>query len=437
MPRFVGIKNNGICLVSDTKITQSNLEIVEIPPQLNNIPATQLITDYRYRDGMFLSKSAKKDRKDLKIAFVGNWKMKCGISTYSENLWGPVIKQVGDYRLFIEKNDNPTGPLNTVGDLSLDSDKIISCWFRGESLNELVKEINKFNPDIVWIQHEFGLWSNARHWLSFMSRISSYRVIVTMHSIFHHQDKTIVEAAIPEIVVHLDGAADVLKNEKQVPGNVYVIPHGCTPAPNTSKLWNFYKSNHTFMQFGFGFRYKGWEIPIQTAAILKKKYDDVFFTGLFSESPFNKAEHQIYYNELTDLIKQLDIEENVALIRSYQSDTTIDSYLRTNQASVFSYISNKDHEVFGASGAARLAMSRGIPVVTSSVNHFSDLPTIKADSPEQIADELDKLFQSDAAKQAQINKQSSYINDNTWEKIAEQYLLLFEKSRGFEILDKG
>jgi glycosyltransferase involved in cell wall biosynthesis len=426
MPRFVGIKNNGICLVSDTKITQSSLEIVEVPSQLNSIPATQLITDYRYRDGSFFSKYSKKNRKDLKVAFIGNWKMKCGISTYSENLWGPVITQVGDYRLFIEKNDKPTGPLNIAGDLVLDNNKIIPCWSRGESLNDLVKEINKFSPDVVWIQHEFGLWSNARHWLSFMSRISDYRVIVTMHSVFHHQDKTIVEAAIPEIVVHLDGAADILKNEKMIPGIVHVIPHGCSPASNTNKLWNFYKSNHTFVQFGFGFRYKGWEIPIKAAAILKKKYDDVFFTGLFSESPFNKAEHQLYYNELTDLIKKLDVEENVAIIRSYQSDSTIDSYLRTNQVSVFFYVSNKEHEVFGASGAARMAMGKGIPVVTSSANHFSDLPTIKADSPEQIAEELDKLFQSDTLKQNQIEKQIDYINDHTWEKIAERYLILFE-----------
>jgi glycosyltransferase involved in cell wall biosynthesis len=183
------------------------------------------------------------------------------------------------------------------------------------------------------------------------------------------------------------------------------------------------------MQFGFGFRYKGWENCIKATAILKKKYEDVFFTGLFSESPFNKSEHQTYYDELDSLIKELNIEENVSLIRGYQSDNTLDSYLKTNQATLFPYVSNKDHEVFGVSGAARYAMSRGVPVITSGANHFSDIPTIKADTPEQMADELDKLFQSEKAKQEQILKQLTYINDNTWEKVANKYLILFENPK--------
>ncbi|MFT2588457.1 hypothetical protein, partial [Escherichia coli] len=83
------------------------------------------------------------------------------------------------------------------------------------------------------------------------------------------------------------------------------------------------------------------------------------------------------------LIDELGIQENVALIRGFQSEETLDSYLRTNQATLFPYISHPSHEVWGASGAARIAMAKGLPVVTSSVNHFSDLPTIKADSGEE------------------------------------------------------
>jgi glycosyltransferase involved in cell wall biosynthesis len=430
MTRFVGIKNNRICLISDKLFTQNTIEVIEVPSELDEVKSSQLMEDYRYKNGKLVSHKSKIDRKELRIAFVGNWKMKCGIATYAENLWGHVAKEVGDYRLFIEHNDNLTGPIDMANDIKLDASKIIPCWSRGESLNDLVSEIAKFAPDVVWIQHEFGLWSNARYWLSFMSRISEYRPIVTQHSVFHHQDKTIVEAAMPEVVVHLDGAKDILKIEKQIPGKVYVIPHGCSPCPNPDKLWNFYKSEHTFMQFGFGFRYKGWENCIKATSILKKKYDDVFFTGLFSESPFNKTEHQLYYDELNSLIKQLNIEENVSLLRGYQSDNTLDSYLKTNQATLFPYISDKRHEVFGVSGAARYAMSRGVPVITSAANHFSDLPTIKADTPEQMAEELDKLFQSNRAKQEQIAKQLAYINDNTWEKIAERYLILFENPAG-------
>jgi glycosyltransferase involved in cell wall biosynthesis len=83
--------------------------------------------------------------------------------------------------------------------------------------------------------------------------------------------------------------------------------------------------------------------------------------------------------------------------------------------------------VFGVSGAARMAMSKGLPVITSSVNHFSDLPTIKADTPEEIAQALERLFTAPEAKKLQVQRQISYLDDNTWEKVALRHIALFEE----------
>lgn len=427
MARYVGVKNNRICVVSDNLFDNADLNVIEIPPELSGVSPANLLTSCVVRDGKIKCKCSKKPASQMKVALVGNWKMRCGIATYSENLWPEVVKHVGDFKLFIEKNDITTGDVHQFGSQQLSENQVVACWKRGESLATLVKELKDYDPDIIWIQHEFGLWPNASFWLAMMSQLAAdYRVIVTMHSVFHHKDKTIVEAAMPEIVVHLEGGKKLLQEEKGLNAKVHVIPHGCYTF-NNDRLWNFYKSEKTFLQFGFGFRYKGWENSIRATAELKKKYPDVFFTGLFSESPYAKVDHQIYYNELMSLVSELDIQENVAILRGYQSDATLDAFLGTNQATIFPYISHPDHEVFGASGAARMAMSKGLPVITSSVNHFSDLPTIKADTPEDIAKELERLFTDPAAKKKQLETQLSYLNDNTWEKIGLRYISVFEE----------
>jgi glycosyltransferase involved in cell wall biosynthesis len=421
--RYAATKHNRIHSISSEPFQcDSDYQIIEIPEKLSHINSKDLILYAKVKNGEISSKLIKKSASKMKIALVGNWKMKCGIATYNENLWSEVIKYVGDYKLFIENNP----AVDQLNDQSISDNKIVACWKRGNSLQSLVEEIKKYDPDIVWIGHEFGLWPNAAYWLSMMSQLSDYRIIVTMHSIFHHKDKTIIEAAIPEIVVHLQGAHDLLKCEKHIPGKVYVIPHGCFPCTNKERLWNFYKSDHTFMQAGFGFRYKNFQSSIEAVAILKKKFPDIFFTGLFSESPENIDMHQIYYNELMELVEKLNVQENVAFIRGFQSDETLDSYFRTNKVAVFPYVSQPGHEVFGASGAARLAMSANIPVITSSMPHFSDLPTIKADTPENIAQELETLFVNDKAIQNQLLKQNDYINENTWKNIALRYISLFE-----------
>jgi len=404
----------------------SHVEVVEVPTEYSAVSNAALITDFRVKNGKLRPRQKRAAANKLKLAFVGNWKMQCGIATYSENLFPHVAKHFGDFKMFIEKNGAPTSPINIVGDTLVPPEKIVSCWQRGGPLTELADAIKEYDPDVVWIQHEFGIWPNARHWLALMSQLDDYHVIVTMHSVFHHRDKTIVEACMPEIIVHLEGAKTVLQVEKGISSPVHVMPHGCAPVTDTSRLWNFYKSGHTFMQFGFGFRYKGWEKCIRAVAILRDKYPDVFFTGLFSESAFSAVDHQVYYDELMRLVDELGVKDNVAIIRGYQSDTALDSYMRTNQVVVFPYVSHPAHEVFGASGAARLAMSKMSPVITTTVNHFSDLPTLKADSPEEIADALDQMFSNTLARKAQVEKQVEYLSENTWEKIALRHVKLFE-----------
>jgi len=431
MNRFVASRRGSIYAVSSAPIVAPDAvdtEVVEVPDVHADVDTAMLITHFRVRGGKVQPRRGSPGTASaLKLALVGNWKMRCGIATYSENLWPEIAKHVGDFKLFIEKNEQPTGPTNVIGDVAVPPEKVLACWRRGEPLAELVKAIKDYEPDVVLIQHEFGLWPNAGHWLSLMSQLSNYRVIVTMHSVFRHRDKTIVEAAIPEIVVHLEGAKRVLKEEKGVPGEVYVIPHGCAPVTDVERLWNFYKSDRTLMQFGFGFRYKGFELAIKATDVLRRRYPDVFFTALFSESPYNLIDHQVYYDELMHLVDDLDLHNNVAIIRGYQSDTSLDSYMRTNQAILFPYISHPEHEVFGASGAARLAMSKMAPIVTTSVNHFSDLPTLKADTPEQIADALDAMFSNPIARKVQVDRQLAYLNDNTWARVGVRYVELFTK----------
>jgi glycosyltransferase involved in cell wall biosynthesis len=423
MVRFVGVKNNHICLVSDKPFDHEGLQILEVPFELSDIRARDLIVNCRVKDSKIKCKNFQKSADQLKLALVGNYGTKCGIGTYSKFLYDELTKYVGDYKLFIETQDK-----YEIENPQISDNKIIACWKRGEKLSELIDEIKKYDPDIVLFQHEFGLWPNARYWLSMISQLSDYRIIVVMHSVFpNHQDKIIYEASMPEIIVHLDGAKKNLENDKNINANVYVIPHGCYPIVNQNKLWDNYKSPHTIIQQGFLFRYKGWQLSLKAIAILKEKYPNIFFTGLCSESPYAKIDHQIYYNELMLLVDKLGVNDNISLIRGFQSEIILDTFYRSNKIAIFPYVSSLEHAVFGASGAARLAMSKGLPVITSSVNHFSDLNTIKADTPEQIAKEIDKLFCSEELIKQQIEKQNNFINENSWENIAKRYIEIFEK----------
>lgn len=429
MPRYAGIKNNRIQVISNTSLSINEFHSQLIPDSLNHITNNDLILNYRLKNNELVLHRGGRPANQLKIALVGNYKMACGISTYNEYLWPAITAHVKDFHLFIEENEFPTGSPNQFGDLILSDDKITVCWKRGQSYSQLVKKIKEYDPDLVLISHEWGLFPNARHWLSLMTQLSDYRTMVILHSVFpQHMDKTICEAAAPEIIVHLDQAKAALQENKHIQSPINVVPHGCYPAIDTTKLWNLYRSQHTFIQSGFGHRYKQFSLSIEAAALLKEKYPDIFLTILFSESPFNKAGHQVYYDELMALIEKLGIQENVGIVRGFLADEVMDAYLRTNNVAVFPYSSEPGHAVMGSSGAARLAMSKGIPVISSNIPHFIDLPTIKAETAKEAAQALDKLFTSSAEREKQIKIQLQFIENNSWNNVAQQFVALFEGS---------
>lgn len=412
---FVGYQGKQILFVSDTpSLPSPDHNILEWTLPANVTPAN-LMRNYEIWRETVVERTAVKPYGQLRIALVGVYRIQCGISTYAELLFPRLASQVAEYKIFAEHAEDVP-----------EEDNVVRCWKRGEALTELVTNIHNFNPDVVYVEHEFGIYPNARYWLSFVAQMQKYKLFVKQHSVFYHKDKLVCEAAVPDIIVHTNIGKKVLL-EKGVSSNVHVIPHGCIPCTDPKRYWNMYHSSNTIIQFGFGFEYKGWDVALKAISLLVPTFPDIFYTGLFSESKFNKLLHLNYYNKLSSLIAELGIENHVALIRGYQSDASLDAYLKTNQIAIFPYVMNGEHTVYGATGAARLAMTAGTPTITSSVPQFDDVEGVcpRPSTPEELAQEIEALFGSKGVREKQVEKQNKWLQDNCWDNVTKQHLDLF------------
>jgi glycosyltransferase involved in cell wall biosynthesis len=177
------------------------------------------------------------------------------------------------------------------------------------------------------------------------------------------------------------------------------------------------------LQFGFGFKYKGWENSLSAIASLKEQFPDIFFTGLFSVSPHSLAFHDQYHAELQKFIAEKGIISNVGLIKGYQSQETLESFIRVNNVAIFPYVDNPEHRVYGCSGAARLAMHYGIPTIVSDIPLFEDLEGVcpRVSSVEDLCAEIKKMLDPAQAK-LQVARQSKFLSENSWKNSAERYL---------------
>lgn len=398
--------------ISNNPITVKDCNIIHMP-HLTRLEAGQMI-------GKFLPKQKKKS-KDLKVACICNWNDACGISTYTKFLMDEIAKQVSEVRIFSEINGTPTIP---------DDDKVVRCWKRGQSMTSCVKQVLDWEPDFVIVQHEFGIFPKANHFLRMLQMLENTDYVVTLHSVYEHLDKTICTSAIKNILVHSEEGKDCLRHLGHNQ-NIFVVPHGCLQYESPKELWNIFQVPYVLMQFGFGFFYKGVDRAIEAVSILKQqeKFKDIFYIYLCSDSGHFDGVHNQYYSFLMDKIKKLGLEENVGIIRKFHTEETINNYLRTAKIALFPYTTDPDHRVYGSSGAIRVAMANNIPVIASESHMFDDLQNVipRPDSPENLAKEIDEIFSNDCYRNDIKNKTAQHIKNNSWEATATRYLKVYEE----------
>lgn len=398
-----------IRVISDSRLEMPALEELKIRALFSK--PSDLMKEYKVRNGRLVSKRKQVSGDRLKIAMVGVWDIPCGIATYTRFLVDELREANHQVHTFAEHSDSENSDPH-----------VTHCWKRGESLRELTARLKDYDPDVIYIQHEYGVFPDARKWTTFIADIQDYNYHVVLHSVYRHKDKVVCEAICKSIIVHSEIARTVLR-EKGIAGDIHVVPHGCCIGRETSRLWNIYRSQRTVMQFGFGFEYKGWDVALDAIRILKDKYPDVFYLILFSESSFSKDFHDSQFEKIIQLIEDKSLSENVAVVRGFQTDESLNSFLRTARVAIFPYTSHPEHVVYGSSGAVRIAMAHGTPVVVSTVPLFSDLEGVvpRASGAEELAIEIDALFSSKAHYDQVVQNELEFTKENSWQRVARKY----------------
>lgn len=356
--------------------------------------------------------SAIKPLSEMKVAGICNWGDQCGIATYTEQLVPELRKHVKEVKIFAE-------------DIPGTEQDVLRCWKRGQSCIDMAKQVLDYEPDVIFIQHEFGIFPKATHFLKLLEMFDGVPYIVTLHSVYEHLDKTICTSYIRNIITHSQNGKDCLARMGHR-NNVFVLPHGCNVYPNTDQLWNIFQNERTIIQFGFGFDYKGLDQAIEAVSILKKRSDefkDIFYCFLCSESKHTRSIQTRYYNTIRALVEEKGLEDNVVVLRGYLSDEHMQNFLRTAKLAVFPYKNDPKNTVYGASGAVRKAMSNGIPVIASGCHLFDDLEGVlpRPETAEELADEIAKVFTSQNHRSELIKKAKTFVTENSWECVGRKY----------------
>lgn len=393
-----------IVCISDTKPEGDCIEI--------DATAEDILRDYVVENGVLQVRKSLKDHSKLKVAMIASYGLNCGLATYTEYLCNEMKKLVADVKVFSE-----VGP----------SDNITRCWDRqGEDYSQLLKEIYNYNPDVVYIQHEYGSFNNGARWNTLVGHLSArYRTLVVLHSVYDHFDKLVFEGACQEIIVHSVSGKDLLEAKGVDHCKIHHIPHGCLVDNDHYELkFSQIKTEHMIFQYGFGFEYKGWDNAIHIVKQLKDQFSDIVYVGVFNVSQFSKEFSDTYYQRLMRKVRDEKLENHFVLHKGFRSEKILMSYMKQASVNMFPYWNHHEWMVHGASGAIRLALASGTPTIVGDVPFFSEfkghIPV--CNTIEDYVNEISKIFVDPQYKQMVCDKTQDFIYHRTWDKIAKKYL---------------
>lgn len=421
VPRFALFSGNRVSAVLTFEPLDRNF--VPIPRSLDHLPDKEIISDYEVRDGSLIRRGSVIEKP--RVAVISNWGVNCGISTYT-NYLVTALRNFAETVVFAED----------AAGVQPEKD-VVRCWDRKGDYKKILPEIEKYNPDLIIIQHEFGLFHKVNLWQALMSQLSKWRVLVTFHTVLEHRVPNIeasldykarcfAEMACPEIIVHQKKAREALR-DRGYSGRVHYIPHGCFKPNRDRRLqpekYGMYPE-HTIFQYGFGGRHKGWEFAIDTVEILKKKFPDVIYLGVFNLPVGGELHTQLYHLELLDRIKNKGLTENVSIIQGYQSDQMLRNLISGFRVGFFPYQSPKNWFSWGASGAIQMPLSMGLPLVLGEFSQFEEyrgvLPLVQ--TPQEAASEIEKLFTDQSYWKKRSDESYKISEERDWDKIAKWYL---------------
>jgi glycosyltransferase involved in cell wall biosynthesis len=375
----------------------------------------------------FCRGQTNKENEGIKLAVICNWNDRCGISTYTQYILNNLKAKVGQLKVFSEIREQKLNEVDTSG-IEVDY-----CWKRGQSMLETVKRIVEWNPDVVMIQHEFGLFPKANYFLSMIENLAEFPIVTVMHSVYEHRDKSVCSTVLKNIIVHSQAGKDCLENTLGHKGkNIVVIPHGCVDFGHVEPHWNFFGTPYAIVQFGFGFSYKGVDVALEAIAILKKrsdKFKDIFYTYLCSENSSCKNINNSYYDGVKKKISELGLEDNATIQKGFFSDEELNSYLRTARLAIFPYVTDPNNLVFGVSGALRISMANNVPTIVSKSHMFSDMEGVlpRPLGSVELANEIEKVFTDEEYRNSILKKQRLYIEENSWESSGQKYCDFIKK----------
>lgn len=363
-----------------------------------------------------------------KLAVITPFNSQGGIEEYSDFLFSKLKSKFSEIRFFANQDDIP---------VSIEREQRVErVWKIGDNdFPVLLKALENYGADIIHIQYN----------LSFFSLITLGKLIADLRN---HNSVSAKIVLTPHAVSTPGSELTQIKDQLQLLDAITVLNptdvetlqaaglsqskllvHGGTAYPYLSResLQRKLGILHYFpiiATHGFIAPNKGIEVVAEAFAQLKTNYENPLWLALNAVNP-NNFESPGLAKELERQLHELGIADNTWLHTDFMPRADIALALKSSHATVFAYHPNSE----GASGAVRLALATGAPLITTDIEQFADISSVASlippNDPTALNTAITELVQ-DPAKSHDLQLKSRELAENrSWDAIALELLKIY------------
>ncbi|MDN3585693.1 glycosyltransferase family 4 protein [Pedobacter aquatilis] len=327
----------------------------------------------------------------MKIAYISTYPPReCGLATFNQNLVNALALNStyeADKSFIIAMNES-----DDLNEHQYPNEvKFVIRQQNQQDYLEAAKFINDSEVDACIIEHEFGIYG-GNSGVFLLSLINNLKkpFITVLHTVLKEpnfmQQTIIKEIALKsaKIVVMSKKAVLFLTSIYQIPSaQIQLIEHGVPdlePSSDNELLHSdLFNNRKVLFTFGLISRNKGLETVIKALPSIVKKHPEVLYVILGNTHPgVVKHNGEEYRDSLKALAKNLGVENNIAFVNKFVSETELHQYL----TACYLYITPYLNEAQITSGTLSYAVGAGAAVISTPYWHAQEL----------LADNRGKLF---------------------------------------------
>lgn len=362
----------------------------------------------------------------MRIAFVSTYPpIECGIATYTNFL--------------VDAMSSTPNELQVVSQYGASGANVYPAYnpMDGDLSKKIFDMTVKLTPDIVHLQHEYGLYGemNGIAVLDLIYRFKSTTtpVVATLHTVHpdpQYRIKMILKTMCRElncVIVHQNSHSELLQSVYDVPASkIHVIPHGARDIPPVEgakeKLGLMGKK--VVLLVGYFRPTKCFDRLVDLFPRIVEKCPDAW---LVISGKMRVLEFSEYRNMLFDKIADSPVKDRIEVFRGQFPQQTFDTIVSSSDVMVFPYSAGAQ------SGVMAHAFAFGKPVVTSDLPAFAaavddSKAGLYAGTDDEYVDNIVKLLDDDQLAADCSANALKYVKDKiSWEIVARKTLDVYKQ----------